>query len=322
MKPALAAIVITPDDYGTIARVMRRLAAQTRAADIEILLCAPTRQCIEATRPEWARFHSVRVLETGPIRVIAEAKALGVRAATAPIVAFTEEHAFPAPDWAAALIERHREGHAVVGPEMVNPNPRTTMSWANFVIEYGAWIQPAVPGARSHVPGNNSSYKREVLLAYGERLPAMLDAETLLHWDLGARGHSIYLEPRARTLHLNITRRVDFRKVHREYGRMFAAQRSGAWPSWRRGLYALGSPLIPVIRLPRCCADIARGTGVPRGRPGFWGHVLLALADSAWGEMQGYAAGFGKSREAIFEQEFHRSRYLDALDTELLETLG
>jgi hypothetical protein len=293
---------------------MAALLAQTRRSELEILLCAPTRDAIGPERPEWAGFHSVRILETGPVKIIAEAKALAVRNAAAPIVAFAEEHAFPMPDWADALIRRHAEGHAVVGPTMVNPNPGKAISWANFLIEYGPWMSPATPGPRSHLPGNNSSYKRDVLLAFGDRLAEALDAETLLQWRLLANGHTLYLESAAVTRHVNITRVASFRRVHFQYGRMFAAQRCREWPVLRRLCYAAGSGAIPFIRLARLWRDLRRSPVLPRSSAAFWFYLGLGLADSAAGEAAGYAAGPGDSREHIFELEFHRQRHLHPSD--------
>lgn len=314
MSARLSAVVITPDGYSTIERTMRSLHSQTRRGEIEILLCAPTRDAAGPERPEWKDFAAFRILETGPVKIIAKVKALAMRVAQSPIVAFTEEHAFPEPGWADALIERHREPHAVVGPMMANPNPQLAISWANFIVEYGPWLEPAPAGLRQHLPGNNSCYKRDLLLAYGDRLEAMLDAESLLHWDLLAQGHTMYLETRAVTRHLNITQLAAFRRVHRQYGRMFAAQRSHDWNPIRKLIYGLGSPLIPLIRIARHWPDIQRAAGVPRGNPAFWGYLLLALVESAFGEMLGYLAGPGASREHIFDLEFHRSRYVDPRD--------
>ena len=44
-----------------------------------------------------------------------------------------------------------------------------------------------------YLPGHNSSYKRDVLLGYGDRLESMMESETVLHWDLRAKGHRLYL---------------------------------------------------------------------------------------------------------------------------------
>ncbi len=315
MTPSLSVVVITPHRYATVARTIGCLHAQENRAEIEILLCAPTREAAGPEQSFWADFAAVRVIEIGPMRIIAEAKALAVRHALAPVVAFAEEHAFPAAGWATALIERHREPHAIVGPVMVNPNPKLPISWANFLIEYGPWMSPADGGLRSHLPGNNSSYKRDVLLAFGDRLAALLDAETLMQWDVAAGGRTLYLEPRAVTRHLNITRLSSFRLVHSEYGRMFAAQRALGWSWPRRLLYGGGAPLIPFIRLIHHAPDLRRNPELPRHKPAFWAYLALGLIESARGECVGYLAGPGKSRERIFELEFHRSRHLDAADS-------
>ena len=314
MSALLSAVVITPDNYGTVAAIMRCLHAQPNRGEIEILLCAVDRASAGPERPEWRDFAAVRIIETGPVRVIAEVKAAAVRSASAPVVAFTEEHSFPEPGWAHALIERHREPYAAVGPMLVNPNPRLAMSWANFVLEYGPWIDPPIPGTRRLLPGNNSSYKRDILLAYGDRLAAMLDAEILLHLDLACRGEALYLEPKAVTRHLNITRIEPFRWVSRNYARMFASRRCQDWSLPRKLVYGFGSPLIPLIRINRHWKDIQRGAGVPRHDPKFWAYLALALLECSWGEMLGYLAGPGDSREMIFEMEFHRTRHLDLAD--------
>lgn len=314
MTPQLSVVVITPDRYETVARTMAALHAQANRNEIEVLLCAPTRAAAGPEQPEWADFAAVRVLEIGEVRVIAEAKALAVRHASAPVVAFVEEHSFPAKGWARALIERHREQHAMVGPVMVNPNPKLAISWANFLIEYGPWMSPAEAGPRTHLPGNNSSYKRDVLLGFGDQLATVLDAETLLQWQLGAAGHTLYLEPRAVTRHLNITRVASFRRVHYQYARMFAAQRCREWSLPKRLVYGVGSPLIPLIRLTRHWPDIRRNPRLPRAQPAFWAYIALGLLDSARGELVGYLAGPGDSRQHIFELEFHRAQHLDHAD--------
>jgi Glycosyl transferase family 2 len=67
-------------------------------------------------------FLQFRVVEVGTINSTARARATGVRHASAPVVALTEDHAYPAPGWAEALINAHKEGWAAVGPVMANAN--------------------------------------------------------------------------------------------------------------------------------------------------------------------------------------------------------
>jgi hypothetical protein len=229
-----------------------------------------------------------------------------VREARAPVVALVEDHCFPAPGWAEALIERHAEGWAAVGPVMANANPQTAVSWANLLTEYAPWVEPAQGGEREHLPGHNGSYKRDVLLSYGDRLEAMLEAESILHWDLRARGHKLYLEPRARSLHLNFTAALPSAALRFNGGRLFAASRARGWTLRKRLAFVAGSPLIPLVRFARVARSLPKADR-PRGT---LTAVFAALVCDGAGELIGYARGAGRSMEKLSDMEFHRHRYI------------
>ena len=176
MSALLSVIILTPDRFATIGKTLRHLAAQNVAAQLEIVIVAPSASGLDLDGSCLRHFHSHSVVETGPMVSTARARAAGVRAASALIVAFAEDHYYPDAGWAEALIGRHQENCAAVGPAMANANPRTATSWANLLIEYSEWLYPCPSGEREHLPGHNSSYKRSVLLEYGDRLEQMLDA--------------------------------------------------------------------------------------------------------------------------------------------------
>jgi hypothetical protein len=155
-----------------------------------------------------------------------EGNAAGVRHASAPVVALAEDHSYPDPDWAAALIGAHRHAWAAVGPAVRNANPKSVTSWADFLIAYGPWSEPATAGEVEHLPGHNSSYKRAILLDYGPELEAMLGAESVLHWDLRARGSRLYLEPKAKIAHLNFGLLSSLARAQFHGGRLLAAVRA------------------------------------------------------------------------------------------------
>jgi hypothetical protein len=307
--PAMSVVVITPDRYATVRRTIKHLGAQKVCGSLEILLVAPSSKGLDLDASEMRGFLRHQVVEVGHMSSTARARAEGARRASAPVVAFAEDHAFPAPGWAEALVERHREDWAAVGPVMSNANPRSLTSWANLLIEYAQWLEPSEGGEREHLPGHNCSYKREALLGYGGRLEAMMDAESVLHWDLRAKGQRLYLEPKARTFHLNFTARTPSLALRFNGGRLFASSRARGWPAWRRALFALASPLIPLVR----CARITRELFKP-GRPR---HLLprlvpalvVGLAFDGAGEMAGYAFGAGRAMAKLSDMEFHRERY-------------
>lgn len=307
-EPRLS-VVIVADAFETIRKTVRHLSAQTIASEVELVVVAPDGD-LGVDASALAGLHSHRVVPVGDIRSLSWARAPGIRAARAPVVALAESHCFPEPEWAERLLAAHADGWAAVGPAVVNANPRSVVSWVNLLLDYGPWLAPTPGGELADLPGHNSSYRKEVLLAYGERLETMLEAETIMHADLRAAGHRLYQEPGARTAHVNVTRTASWIGERFQTGRRFASARAYSWPAWRRGVYAAGSPLIPAIRLRRLLADIARiGAGRELHGSGY-ALVVLALCVSAVGELVGYALGSGDSMYALSRIELHKERHV------------
>ncbi len=312
--PAMSVIVVTPDCFATIRAVLKHLRDQTVRDQLEIVMVAPSIEKLAADPEMWRDFSCVRVVEVGQSASISAARAAGVRGAAAAIVALVEDHSWPQPFWAEKLIAAHRQSCAAVGPVLVNGNPESLTSWTNLLIEYGAWIDPAAGGVQSHLPGHNSSYKRELLLDYGDRLESMLEAESVLHWDLRARGHELWLEAEAKTVHYNFSRVGPSLHLRFCIGRMFASARVRGWPLAKRLGYTLAAPAIPVLRFGRI-VNLLRLPGRPRHLlPRLAPLLLLALVIDATGEFMGYLTGPGRAGEKLNDIEFDRSRNLNPAD--------
>lgn len=313
--PELSVILVTPDRYETIRRTVAWLRAQTVRDRIEVVIVAPSRAGLELDEGELSAFQGFQVVEVGTVRSVAAGNAAGVRCAKAPVVVFGEDHSYPQPGWAEALIDAHRGPWAAVGPVVANANPRSAVSWADFLPGYGPWLDPTPGGVVSYLPGHNSSYKRDLLLELGDDLDPMLNAESVLHWELGARGHQLYLEPRAKTRHFNFSKLPIYLRATFLHARTFAAERArgGRWRPLRRLAYAGAWPLIPLVRIRRVFRDVgrAREHGVmPRVLP----PVLLGLVVSALGEAAGYLLGPGEAPEKVSAFEFHRDRHVTRRD--------
>lgn len=305
--PALTVVSITPDSYETVRRTLRHVRAQTALDEIELLLIAPSRQALAADESELAEFRWVKIVETGPFGPTGEVRARAVREASAPIVVFTEDHCFPEPEWAAALLARHAGPWAAVGPVLRNANPDTMVSWADLFIAYSPWLAPGSAGPRDHLPGHNSSYKVSVLLEYGDRLDQLMEAESVLQWDLRRRGHQLFLEPAARAAHTNFAYWTTFRSIQVMNGRVFADTRCRDWSTAKRLAFAAASPLIPVVRFARAARD-ARRAGIPVSLMARVAPTLAAglLLDGV-GQMLGYALGADEAlRVALVDFESHR----------------
>lgn len=314
VKPEMSVVVITPDKYQTISKSIRHLRTQKGREKLEVILVAPCADRIELDESAMDEFLSYKVIEVGHMSSTARARAAGVLEASARVVAFVEDHAFPAPGWAEALINRHREEWAAVGPVISNANPRSTTSWTNLLIEYAQWLEPDEGGERDHLPGHNGSYKRDILLQYGDQLEAMLDAESILHWDLRAKGHRLWLESKARTFHQNFSVRSPSIPLRFNGGRLFASARAREWPLWRRFIFTLAAPLIPLVRCYRIVRELSR-PGRPRHLlPRVLPALFVGLAFDGAGEMVGYALGAGDAMRKLSDMEFHRERFLSEGD--------
>ncbi len=308
--PAMSVIVISPDSYSTIRKTIRRLRAQSVSHQLEIVLVVPSAQEANIDRAELDSFCGTHIVEIGDMTSTARARAAGVQRAIAPVVAFVEDHAFPAKGWAEALIQTHREPWAAVGPMMANANPQSLVSWVNLIIEYAEWMEPVPAGIASHLPGHNGSYKRALLLEYGDQLEAMLEAESILQWDLRAKGHQLYLEPAAKTYHQNFSAPVSWVALRLNGGRLFAASRSRTWSPLKRLLYALAAPLIPVVRFRRIVRELRRPGRASYLMPRVLPLLFAGLVVDGTGEMIGYAFGCGNAMRRLSDMEFHRERYL------------
>jgi hypothetical protein len=306
--PAMSVVIVTPDRYETIRKTMNHLRAQTVKNRLEVVIVAPSAEKLDLDDSELADFLQFCVVEVGAMKSTAEARAAGVRQASAWVVAFLEDHSYPCSGWAEALIKAHQQSWAGVGPVIVNANPDSMVSWADMFLR-GGRVEPTEAGMSNDLPGRNSSYKRALLLKYGPELEAMLELETLLHWDLQAQGHQLYLEPAAKTYHQNLTRLSPFLREQFYVGRLFAASRARRWLPFRRLLYTVGTPLIPPVRLWRILPEL-RHSG---RRPHLLLHLLpaltIGLVVSAVGELTGYAFGAGRASQRLCPLEFHRDRY-------------
>lgn len=313
MTPAKLSIILsTPDSYQTIRATVGHHKKQTVADQIELVIVCPSKTGLGFDPTTLTEFAAVQVVEVGAVRSVAHGNSSGVRAATAPIVVFSEDHAFPEKTWAAALIKRHDEPYAVVGPAMKNGNPHNSVSWADFFIAYGEWAAPCPSGQPSHLPGHNSSYKRDVLLSYGDQLESMLNAETVLHWDLRGRGHQVFLDSDARVAHLNFALWKSWLPVQFNMGRSFAASRAEHWGAVKKFAFTGGSVLIPAVRLLRVLKHALKPyrrsnrRQVVQALPA----MVIGLSIDGFGQMIGYAMGPGNSKERLCTLEFHRVRHI------------
>ena len=138
----MSVVIVTPDRYETIRKTIQHLRSQKARDQLEVVIVAPSKDELSLIEAEVNDFFQLRIVEVGPIDSTAKARAAGIRQASAPVIAFVEDHSYPGPGWAEALIAAHRQPWAAVGPVVCNANPESLISWTNVLLEYGRWLDP------------------------------------------------------------------------------------------------------------------------------------------------------------------------------------
>lgn len=321
-SPALSVILVTPERFANIRRSVRYLRAQTARAQLELVIVAPSEAAVEdRAAHELDGFRQVTIVPVGAIDNVDRAAAPGILRASAPVVALLEDHAYPDPTWAEALIEAHEGPWTVVGSTVLNANPGSMLSWTNMLIAYGPWTEPNEGGEVENLPGHNTSYKRAPLAAYGEALQEALGRSGTLLDDLKAEGHRFYTEPEARVYHANPSRLASTADLRFSAGRLYGAKRAeqNDWTAAQRAAYIAGGPLIPLVRFKRLREELFGGGRRSHLAPRVFPALLLGLALDGAGQMAGYAFGPGQAPEKLATFEMDRMQHLTDADRHLLE---
>lgn len=319
--PRLSVILTALGGAEELETTLLHVRRQTIAQELELLVVTPSVQRLGELPVDLSGLHSVRVIEAPGVVSVATGNAAGVRAATSPVVVFTEDHAFPEPGWAEALLGAYDGSVAAAGPAVANANPATTASWVDFVMGYVHWMEPCPGGEAPFLPGHNSSYRRDVLLARDATLDADLESETVLHLRLAAGGARLVVAPAARISHVNVSRWGPKLAGSYHHGRLFAARRAERWTRSRRIAFTVASPAIPLVRFVRTLRLLSpaeRRRRVPwLAVPG----LLVGLVADAAGQALGYASGPGSSSEQVVRYEFRRSDHVTPRDRDTLARL-
>jgi hypothetical protein len=319
----LTVVLVAADCFETIKRTLSAVATQTIAGQLEVLLVAPDAEALAELRPQdvaaFGRFDAIYV---GPIVDVDKAAAPGLVRASSPVVALVEDHAYPEPGWAEAILRAHEGVWAAVGSTVVNANPDGDLSWINQLLAYGEWTEPQC-GGEGAVSRHNVSFKRSWLKACGGSIEDLLGRSGGLLTELKRRGARFWVEPEARVRHVNPSRFRPTVALRLHGARLSAAGRASSegWPWWRRAAYAGASPLIPLVRLKRLLPKVF-GAQLRGRAPRLLPLLVGALVLDGVGQALGFALGPGRAAREMAAFEFRRDRHLTDDDRRKLSLIA
>jgi len=306
-RPSLS-VVVAPTRGGVIlAGCLEALAGQRDAPPTEVIV--PVDASVAGVESLRRAHPEVRFLEVADSAELAASprpgiahlaidrrRAAGLAAARGDVVALTEEHARPDPDWCRRLLLAHREPHAAIGGAIENSGDRT-LNWALYFLDAGRYQNPLPEGPARYVSDVNVSYKRSALEAVA---PAWREIyhETGLHDALRTRGGTLWLRPDLVVYQDRGAARLGPALRERfAWARLYAGRRAREVPGPTRAMLVLGAPLLGgLLLLRQARLALVRG----RHRGAFLRALpLLALFDAVWGlgELVGYATGWPTPRD-------------------------
>lgn len=302
--PVISVVVVGRAGFESLRPLLACLADQTIAGRMEVVAVLPT---LEGDPPPdcVAAFAALRRIAAGPIGNRGAAAAHGVRAATAPIVAFSENHCFPEAGWAEALVAAHDGAVVGVAPAILNANPESVLSWTSYTGGYVMFAEHKPAGEVAEMPLHNASYRREALLPLANELDDLLADERRLMRRLQAGGARFRFHPEARARHVNEATWRLVLGLSYFNGRRYGGRRGEAWSWPKRMGYAMAFPLLSLPLLRESARQVAPLAGRPSlASPAFVGALWLQALAHALGEAVGYLNGPKDVFDFVDDEEF------------------
>jgi hypothetical protein len=235
-----------------------------------------------------------------------ELRARGLVLAQGQISALLEDHARPDPRWSYAISAAHEQAYAAVGGAIENAIDRP-LNWAVYFCDFGKYQNPLPAGESYFASDANISYKNSTLAAIRQVWQRSFQ-EPLVNGALLAAGEKLALCPQAIVYQqrekLRLWPALQERFI---WGQSYAAARSRLLSTAKRVVYALLSPLLPLLLLLRMTATVMRKG---RNRGAFIRAVpytIMLLVAWSIGELTGYFTNpvqtpqptYGQSSEVI-----------------------
>lgn len=310
--PSVSVLVVVGAERARFDLLLKALAEQTIADEMEVILIdiAPA-DALDFLLPSGLK---VKILEHPGSFDWGAARAAAVRVASAPIVAFLEDHTEPVRNWAEE-VRRAFDGSSnditSVCYAFTNGSPDNYFYRSVFMVEYGALAHPLAEGEPPSTTANNIAYRREMLISLGDKLDDLLEMDFFLQRFLGDAFKAISA-PGAIVSHQTNTRLRDLVAGHFKYSQLFANRRlrHESWSIPKRIVGVICVPfVVPVLRLGRLFAAI-RGRSLTRDAVLGLPVILLLYLSCSLGEAAGLLRGGAISARPVIWLELEAPREL------------
>jgi hypothetical protein len=162
--PALSVVLASGHGWSDAEPTLARLASMDPPGGMEIIFCDGSGH---GTPPAEELDGRLRIVSM-PGESVFALRARGIGRSRGEIVAITEDHCMPEPDWADALLAAHgrHPGAAAIAGAVTNGSSEGAWDWANFLMTFAEHMPPvpASPGRRAPSVANGSLKRSAVAI--------------------------------------------------------------------------------------------------------------------------------------------------------------
>ncbi|MCC7162193.1 MAG: glycosyltransferase [Anaerolineae bacterium] len=243
--PTVSVVIAWVNPLDLLLPVLEALDRQTRLPD-EIIIV--TRHSTASYSLLVERFPGVILVPAAARTPITRLRALGIESARSRVIAITEDHCVPSPDWVERIAAGLQDqSYAVIGGAVENACTTRLRDWAAFLTEYAGAVRSAhdntVPQS---IPGNNVAYQREVVAGLSNTL-AQDRWESFYHTELDAKGAALHFDPDLVVQHRRPFEIGYFISQRFHFCRAFAGMRNKSLTATRRLFYGAACVMLPVL---------------------------------------------------------------------------
>ncbi|MDX2208174.1 MAG: hypothetical protein SFU57_11060 [Gemmatimonadales bacterium] len=284
--PRLSVVLAAPPRADVINRALTALQEGLPGETIELLLTGSPPPTVPDGNLLPSCWH-IRHLATDPKMLVPEQWGVGLRHASAPLIAFFSGDTVITPDWWPAVATAIAEDGVAGVATGIALLPTGRPDAAVFLARYSTFLPQA--GGQSHtctnLPGEATVYRRAVLTQYPELIREGF-WEIRFHQRMLAEGWRLRFLPQPLTLFHAAPGVVAFMQQRCGHAQQFGAERVRRFGQSRLGI-TVRAPLVPWVMLGRILRRAipnrwgrrALRTGLPR--------LILYLMAWSWGEVLG-----------------------------------
>lgn len=278
----MATLAIVVGSNGARGSVQRCLEAIEPQRDgVEVFVCEPRASAEQVqVRYPWATFIERRDA------LIPELWRDGIERSSSELIALTISPMVPAPDWVATIRTELRAADVIAGA--IDPGPGIRISdFAEYLCRYAKDMRPFQPHPSVDLPGDNSAYRRGVLVKARE---TYADGfwEPVVNRALADAGARLWHTPTPVVYQGRSAGWAAFTRQRLLHGEAHARQRGERFSPARNALGVLGAPAVPFLLTARILRELNSrdmlGIRTLLAMP----HILLFNVAWAVGEARGH----------------------------------